>query len=181
LLEAALRCFCRRGYDATTIEDIVNESGASIGSIYHHFGDKSGIAAALYEQSVRGYQESAAPAVENAGSIEQSVRVGVTHYLAWMEEHEKLARFMICGRHADFPANDEIRELIVSFIDRISEWLIAAQRRGELRRMAPGVAIALWNGPAREYARAWLARPGDQRLTDGADALAEGAWRSLRP
>ena len=40
ILDAALRCFDRRGVTATTIEDIRAESGASIGSIYHQFTSK---------------------------------------------------------------------------------------------------------------------------------------------
>jgi AcrR family transcriptional regulator len=181
ILTAASRCFSRKGYDATTIEDVVAESGASIGSIYHHFGDKSGIAAAVYELAVRSYQEDAAPHVENAKSTEQAIRVGVIHYLTWMEENENLARFMLSGRHADVPANDTIHELIADFLRRISEWLVAAQERGELRPMAPDVAVSLWNGPPREYARAWLARSSGRRPTEVAEELAEGAWRALRP
>lgn len=181
ILAAASRCFGSKGYDATTVEDIVEESGTSIGSIYHHFGDKSGVAAALHEHAVRSYQASATPAVQHAGSIEQAIRIGVIHYVTWMQENENLARFILSGRHADVPANETIRDLVADFVGRIAAWLHAAQRRGELREMPAEVAIALWNGPPREYVRAWLARPESHRSTDAAEALAEGAWRSLRP
>ena len=39
---------------ATTIfEDVRMRSGASVGSIYHHFGSKEGIAGALYLAGMR--------------------------------------------------------------------------------------------------------------------------------
>src|SRR5579884_3305209 len=66
ILAGALHCFTRQGFDETTIEDIRHESGASIGSIYHHFSDKAGIAAAVYAHAVRSYQTSARPVVERA-------------------------------------------------------------------------------------------------------------------
>ncbi|MBX3704195.1 MAG: helix-turn-helix transcriptional regulator [Steroidobacteraceae bacterium] len=39
--------FVERGYFGTSVHDIVGASNVSIGSIYHHFGDKAGIARAL--------------------------------------------------------------------------------------------------------------------------------------
>ena len=48
ILQAALACFTDFGVDATTIEMIRDRSGASIGSLYHHFGNKERIIGALY-------------------------------------------------------------------------------------------------------------------------------------
>lgn len=181
ILAAASQCFSRKGYDATTMDDIVEESGTSVGSIYHHFGDKSGVAAALHEHAVRSYQESATPAVENAKSIEAAIKIGVVHYVTWMQENENLARFMLSGRHADVSANETLRKLIADFVGRIAEWLVAAQKRGELREMPADVAVAVWNGPPREYVRSWLARPESHRDANAAEELGEAAWRALRP
>ena len=46
ILEAALAAFLQKGVLATTIDDVRERSGASVGSIYHHYGSKEGIAAA---------------------------------------------------------------------------------------------------------------------------------------
>ena len=48
ILQAALACFSEHGVDATTIEMIRDRSGASIGSLYHHFGNKERIHGELY-------------------------------------------------------------------------------------------------------------------------------------
>ena len=47
ILQAALACFTEFGVEATTIEMIRDRSGASIGSLYHHFGNRERIIAAL--------------------------------------------------------------------------------------------------------------------------------------
>ena len=44
VMASALRLFTGQGYFNTSIPDIVKDSGISTGSIYHHFGDKEGIA-----------------------------------------------------------------------------------------------------------------------------------------
>jgi len=40
IADAALRCFSRNGFAATTMADIITESGLSAGSIYSHFEGK---------------------------------------------------------------------------------------------------------------------------------------------
>src|ERR1044072_5609834 len=65
ILEAALGSFAATG--GTAIEEVRKRSGASVGSIYHHFGGKDGIAAALYVQILRGYQEGVARALRRGG------------------------------------------------------------------------------------------------------------------
>ena len=48
ILDAALACFTNKGFTETTMEDIRIRSGASTGSIYHHFSNKEMLARALY-------------------------------------------------------------------------------------------------------------------------------------
>src|SRR4051812_50148552 len=57
ILDAALDAIDAKGLLAATLDDIKDRSGASIGSIYHHFGDKEGIAAALYAQLLAEWQD----------------------------------------------------------------------------------------------------------------------------
>ena len=53
ILNAALQCFSERGVDATTIHDIQRAAGCSIGSIYHHFGSREGVAEELFVLGVQ--------------------------------------------------------------------------------------------------------------------------------
>ena len=47
ILEAALKSFSTKGFTETTMEDIKRLSGASTGSIYHHFENKEMLAQAF--------------------------------------------------------------------------------------------------------------------------------------
>lgn len=47
ILDTSLHLFLKKGYDKTTIQDIVNELGMSKGAIYHHFKSKEEILNAL--------------------------------------------------------------------------------------------------------------------------------------
>src|SRR6266542_4093397 len=43
LLAGALEVFSNRGYEDASIAEIVERSGASVGSLYHHYGGKAGL------------------------------------------------------------------------------------------------------------------------------------------
>jgi TetR/AcrR family transcriptional regulator, transcriptional repressor for nem operon len=53
VLGAAIRCFWNRGYEATSVKDLVAESGITAASIYNAFGDKR----ALFRAALDHYVE----------------------------------------------------------------------------------------------------------------------------
>ena len=53
VLDAAVRCFWSRGYEATSIRDLIESTGITAASLYNAFGDKR----ALYEKALNHYVE----------------------------------------------------------------------------------------------------------------------------
>jgi AcrR family transcriptional regulator len=59
ILDAALDLFGSKGYDATTMQDIVTDAGTSIGNVYFYFRNKEAVATALAERCAHSlYDES---------------------------------------------------------------------------------------------------------------------------
>lgn len=50
ILEVSFRLFSEKGYDHTTLQDIVTALGMSKGAVYHHFKSKEDILDHLYDQ-----------------------------------------------------------------------------------------------------------------------------------
>ena len=53
IADAAMQVFWRRGYAATSVQDLVDGTGLGRGSLYNAFGSKQG----LYEAALRRYHE----------------------------------------------------------------------------------------------------------------------------
>jgi len=64
LLKKALAVFSKKGYAATTLEDIASEAEVTRGAIYWHFGSK----AELYNTLVREYSDRGNAIVQQAAS-----------------------------------------------------------------------------------------------------------------
>ena len=171
ILTAALGVFDRQGVLGATVGDIRAASQASVGSIYHHFGDKEGVAAALHGRVLAGYHRGFVAALEGTGA-EEGVRAAVAYHLHWATAHPAEMRYLLGGP----PSGDDVRLLNRSFFASVRSWW--AGHPG-LRELDLAAAHAVWLGPATEYCRHWLAghapRPDRRRI----DLFSETAWRSL--
>src|ERR1700753_4241041 len=66
LLDAARQVFTERGFAEASIADIVQRGGSSVGSLYHHFGGKSELFIALWQEHQLAHEEAASRAVAAA-------------------------------------------------------------------------------------------------------------------
>jgi AcrR family transcriptional regulator len=66
LLDAARKVFTERGFTEASIADIVQRAGSSVGSLYHHFGGKSELFLALWQEHQLAHEEAAGQAVAEA-------------------------------------------------------------------------------------------------------------------
>jgi AcrR family transcriptional regulator len=57
ILTAARRLFAERGPQAVAIEDVAREAGVAKGTVFHRFGDRSGLLFALLDEHEREFQD----------------------------------------------------------------------------------------------------------------------------
>jgi AcrR family transcriptional regulator len=83
LIAAARGLFADRGYDAVSSEEIVRAAGVSRGALYHHFGGKSGLLDAAYNQLEAESTERVAHIVLGSGldSPMAAMRAGIEAFL----------------------------------------------------------------------------------------------------
>jgi AcrR family transcriptional regulator len=182
ILQAALECFTECGFTATTVEKIRRRSGASIGSIYHHFGGKEGLAAELYVEGLRGYQEGFLRAIESAQEAESGIRALVRHHLRWVEHNPELARFLMNRRETELLAATEarVRELNRAFFPRVTAWVERWLEAGALRPLSADLRQPVLLGPCQEFSRLWLTGRTRISLRRAERELADATWSAVR-
>lgn len=137
ILEAAVRCFARRGFDGTTMQDVADEAGLSKGALYRYFDGKGDVVEALARRRtapgaeelaeigaregtpLEGLVAAAASRVERLGSAEADEGARITLQL-W-------------ARSADAP---ELRELLKQSyrenLEALRPLVDRARREGDL-------------------------------------------------
>jgi len=181
ILDAALACFSELGFLDTTMADIRRRSGASHGSIYHHFGGKEPLAAALYLQGIRDYQSGLTEELSRHPGARDGIRAVVGYHLRWARDHADYARFLARMRHAQFmgAAEAELAADNETFVAALGGFFARHVQAGALRRLPRELYVALLLGPAQELARHWLLAGKEIDLERAIEELAGAAWRAL--
>jgi AcrR family transcriptional regulator len=102
LLAAARDAFAAGGFTDANITDVVARAGASVGSLYHHFGGKADLYLALFEDYQARQEQRTADAVRKAraqGAVDpmQLWLTGAMAYLTGCWEERDLARVFLDG------------------------------------------------------------------------------------
>jgi AcrR family transcriptional regulator len=134
ILDAATEVFSARGFSAATMADIVEHSGASIGSIYHHFGGKKELFLAIYDRLSVDVELRVAEAARDATELDsqQAFAAHVRAYLHAIWENRRAAMMMASG---DVPVDFERlrRKNTLTFFHR---WMgvldVDSSKRGQL-------------------------------------------------
>ncbi|CAD5110369.1 TetR/AcrR family transcriptional regulator [Zestomonas carbonaria] len=182
ILQAALACFTEHGVDATTIEMIRDRSGASIGSLYHHFGNKERIIGALYLAGVGEYAGMLDEGFRTADSAEACVKLLVTSYIDWVAANPDWARFVLHsrGRVEAGELGDQLREANRLHYGRILQALAGYREQGLLRPLPEDCFASIVIGPSQDFARNWLAGRTQSDLRECRELFAQVAWESVR-
>lgn len=174
LLEAAREIFTRAGFTEASVADVVERANSSVGSLYHHFGGKTELFLALWEDHQRAHEDSSVSAVAKAraegvtDSIELFV-AGARAYLGGSWERRDLAQLFLDG---DGPPGFELLRRT-----RGREWVrqnavLLGARNDPIDRMTVATLTSLMGEAGREIATCSSKKE--------ADAITEATVRLIR-
>lgn len=183
LLDAARAVFTGQGFADASIADVVERAGSSVGSLYHHFGGKSELFIALWQDYQRAQEAAASEAVARAKKagvtdLFELFSAGARAYLDTCWQDRDLATLFYAG---DGPPGFEMMQR-----RRAREWL--SQNDALLRlsdtsfdRLYVTVLTSLIGEGGREVAAAKERRQADQVITAVIEyvrlLMSGGPWR----
>ncbi|HYD96030.1 MAG TPA: TetR/AcrR family transcriptional regulator [Noviherbaspirillum sp.] len=183
ILDAALACFNEHGIEATTIEMIRERSGASVGSMYHHFGGKEIIAATLYVDAIAGYQDYQQALLAQARTAQEGVKAVTYAYIDWVSANPDRARFVLYNRGvlAKGGMAGELQERSRRKMSEVFGWFKPFIEKGELKKLPLECYGSILTGPSHDYARLWLSGRVHTDIKAYREIFAEAAWNAVRP
>lgn len=180
-ITAAKKLFSEQGYDAVSTAEIRLAAGMSNGSLFHHFGNKEGIAVAVFVSLVRTYQaeiaEKLAPTRQAAEGIEAFIRA---HNL-WIEGDPDGARILFNGHHPSWSdeALNKIRAENQGFGQTLLDWKNNLEDKERLEKWNLALILATLVGPTQVMCRAWLSGQSKVPPSDNVENLVKLAQKAL--
>lgn len=140
LMDAALQLFCKRGYDATTVEDITEAADVAKGTFFNYFEAKDAILPAIAARELRRLEkalssEQGAPS-SAVGRIKLALRLMADNPLC----EPKLARrlFAAVMHHREVQPGQALRGLLT---EQVRQAQAAGEIRGDLDPLYLGSVI----------------------------------------
>lgn len=179
ILEAALRLFDARGFDATAVPEIAREAGVATGTIYRYFKDKQALGNALYRHWRQACATLALAPVP--ASMPAQARFARTwHRLTLFARSNPAAmRFLELHHHGGW-LDEESRAADTGFTAALTGFFAEARAAGAIRAMEPALATALMLGAAAGLAK--FTAQGTLASDAGtAGEMGDAVWRALAP
>lgn len=178
ILETALTLFTRRGFFNTSVHDIQRAAGVSIGSIYHHFKNKEGLAKALYDDQVERMAVAMAAIMAEHRTAHDRCRAVIAHLFDVTEAAPEAMQYILYAKHREFLPSE--KPVCSSRPFELMKQMVAeGMATAEIRELEPYVAAtAIFGGAIRLiYLRLDGVLP--KPLPDYLDAAWECAWRAV--
>lgn len=161
LLSAAEQLFDARSVAEVTVEEIAATAGVAVGSVYNHFGSKSGLYAALVERALvvdRQFMDLAY--VEGRGPVEQLYAAAEEYLAFYLANPEYFRMLAFPSEPGSYAAGQELSERLADSVDEQNRRMVDAIKRGikagTIRKVnASEMATVLWSSWNGIISLAW--------------------------
>lgn len=179
ILATALELFTERGYFNTSVHDIKKQAEVSIGSIYHHFGNKEAIAKALFDALSDKMTEVMVSINQRHVTAHDRCRAVVAYLFELTEDDPAVMQYMLYAKHREFMPSEKPVCSSRPF-EMMKQMVVQGMEAGEIRMMDANIATTgLFGGPIR-LIHLRLDKVLQEDLPSCLAASWECAWRAVR-
>ncbi|MCB9155503.1 MAG: TetR/AcrR family transcriptional regulator [Caldilineaceae bacterium] len=169
ILDAALNIFAAKGYYDTRMDEIVDESGSSKGSIYFHFPNKERLFLALVDQFANLLERRVIESIDQYEEGIGRVRAALEAIVATFGRYRRPAKLMLIqAAGLGAPFEQKRQEINDRFARLIGGYLRDAIRVGDIEPVDVEVVSYAWMGAIYAVIIRWVytGEPEPQRIVD---------------
>ncbi|MFJ2264493.1 TetR/AcrR family transcriptional regulator [Streptomyces sp. NPDC087844] len=132
----AMELFWRRGYEATSVRDLVQHLGIGQGSLYAAFGDKDGLYRAALERYRTTFAAAALRSLEEGADARSAIRALLVERIHIAVEHDGRGCLLVNAATErlpeDQPTRRTVRDVLGANQDALTDLLCVAAERDEI-------------------------------------------------
>ena len=167
ILDAAINVFAQKGYHDAKVDDIVDESGTSKGSVYFHFPNKERIFLSVIDEFADILEERLTEDVGGSSGSIYKVDSALRGMLDTFGRYRQLAKIFLVQAVGLGAAFEEKRmEIEERFVRIIQQNLDDAIADGDIPPIDTEVAALCWMGAIYEVVIRWVhtGQPEPERM-----------------
>ncbi|MCL2383871.1 MAG: TetR/AcrR family transcriptional regulator [Oscillospiraceae bacterium] len=126
IFEKTMELFAKKGYDATSIEEITASVGVAKGTFYYHFETKEKLFSFLVKESVRLFSNSTIAKASKAKTLSEKVKAIILVQVKIVIKYENFIRMIASEMWGDEPRNIICREEARKYINTIEKIIVQA-------------------------------------------------------
>ncbi|MCX3063817.1 TetR/AcrR family transcriptional regulator [Streptomyces sp. GXMU-J5] len=182
LLAAATRLFADRGYDRTSVQEIVEAAGVTKGALYHYFGSKEDLLQEVYARVLRLQQERLDMFAEQDAPVERRLRDAAADVVVTtIENLDDAAIFFRSMHHLSPEKNKQVRAERRRYHERFRALIEEGQKKGVFTTDTPADLVVDYHFGSVHHLSTWYRPDGPLTPQQLADQLADLLLRALRP
>ncbi|HEX5565534.1 MAG TPA: TetR/AcrR family transcriptional regulator [Streptomyces sp.] len=182
LLAAATRLFADRGYDRTSVQEIVEAAGVTKGALYHYFGSKEDLLHEIYARVLRMQQERLDAFADADAPVEQRLRAAAADVVVTTIENLDDAMIFFRSMHQlSERKRKQVRAERRRYHERFRALVEEGQRSGVFSSATPADLVVDYHFGSVHHLSTWYRPDGSLSPQQVADHLADLLLRALRP
>lgn len=148
VLDAAMRAFWARGYEATSVQDLMDATGLQKGSLYKAFGDKHSLFISALDAYMRQMADEHIALIRSDLPPREALRTYLYQGIDTMsgEDNEQCGCFAVNTVVELAPHDPEVQQLLLDHyqrkLDAIAEIVARGQATGDFRADIPAKQLA---------------------------------------
>lgn len=157
ILDAAVNVFAAKGYHATRVDEIVDESSTSKGAVYFHFPSKQDIFLAVIDKFVGLLEANLAEAMAREAHGIDRVEAALRVCLETFEQYGSLAKiFLVQAAGLGVVFEEKLLQIHERFARLIQQHLDGAIAEGDIEPIDTEVAGQVWMGAIYHVVIRWV-------------------------
>ena len=134
IFETSMKLFAKKGYDATSIEEITATVGVAKGTLYYHFSSKEEIFNFLIEEGIKLLQNSIDIKTAKFPNYIDKIKAIVLIQIKIVVKYEDLITILLSQFWGNESRNQTCKKHILSYIYKIEQIVEEGIERGEIKK-----------------------------------------------
>jgi len=146
VLDAAVQCFWARGYEATSVRDLIEKTGITCASLYNAFGDKR----ALYQRALDHYvEDSVVDRIHRCEALAPREAIGAFFaeiVRRSLDDHQHKGCMLVNAALDVAPNDPDFQSIVAAVLVRVEQFFLgrieAGQADGTITRSLAAKTLA---------------------------------------